>query len=136
MSLLLSQPSRFSTDNRPPQVARWFSYGRLYTSDPPIPELDVYEAAVQAWWNFLQPTWRSSTDLLPLPIYSPPPGTSWGELKMSGPNGLLIIMMLFAWWGAAIGPDDAAASWLAATADLRQALQSMHDETANGHCAT
>ncbi|KAG5222168.1 hypothetical protein IMY05_C3416000300 [Salix suchowensis] len=125
------KPSRFGTDNRPPQVARWFSYGRLYTSDPPIPELVEYESAVQAWWNFLQPTWRTSTDLLPLPIYSPPPGSDWGELKMSGPNGLLLIMMLFAWWRTAIGPSGAVSSWLAAIADLRQALQSMHDETAN-----
>ncbi|KAF9490139.1 hypothetical protein BDN71DRAFT_1400516, partial [Pleurotus eryngii] len=121
------KPPRFGTDKRPPQIARWFSYGRLYTTDPPIPDMEEYESSVQAWWTFLQPTWCTSSRPLPLPTYSPPPGSDWAKLQLSGPNGLLLVMMLFVWWGRALKLKPSTPSWFAATVDLRGVLQGMHE---------
>ncbi|KAL4262140.1 hypothetical protein AB1N83_009759 [Pleurotus pulmonarius] len=116
---------RFSTSNRPPQVARWFAYGRLYTTDPNIPDIVKYENSLLAWWLFLQPEWRTSEGPLPLALYDAPEGSNWASLNKTGPDGLLLVMMSFAWWGAIVGETT---SWLAASADLKHALKAMATE--------
>ncbi|KAF9489127.1 hypothetical protein BDN71DRAFT_1347889, partial [Pleurotus eryngii] len=89
---------RFSTAKRPLQVACWFSYGRVYSSDPEISDNKEYEMALLSWWQHLQPEWHHSTGKLPLAIYSPPQDGDWSCLDISGCNGLLLVMMSFAWW--------------------------------------
>lgn len=78
-----------------------------------------------AWWAFLQPEWRASEGLLPLPSYHPPDGSDWSSLRLTGPNGLLLVMMSFAWWGSIVGETP---SWLAASKDLKLALKAMAAE--------
>ncbi|KAF9490479.1 hypothetical protein BDN71DRAFT_1364780, partial [Pleurotus eryngii] len=82
----------------PPQVAQWFAYGRLYTTDPNIPDIVKYENSLLAWWLFLQPEWRTSQGPLPLPLYDTPEGSNRASLNKTGADGLLLVMMLFAWW--------------------------------------
>ncbi|KAF4583704.1 hypothetical protein EYR40_002195 [Pleurotus pulmonarius] len=117
---------RFSTSKRPRQVAVWFSYGRKYDSDPDIPDIEEYEESVLAWWAFLQPEWRASDDSLPLPSYHPPDGCDWSSLRLTGPNGLLLVMISFAWWGSIVGESPL---WLKASKDLKLALKAMLAES-------
>ncbi len=106
-------------------MARWFAYGRVYSSDPEIPNNETYQTAVLSWWQHLQPEWRQSTGELPLARYSPPEDGDWTCLDVSGRNGLLVVMMAFAWWGKAVGLSP---SWVAASTDLKHTLQAVLDQ--------
>ncbi|KAJ8699175.1 hypothetical protein PTI98_002320 [Pleurotus ostreatus] len=96
---------------------------RFSTVNRPLRSHDAqYEQELLTWWAYLQPEWRTSTDPLPLPLYHTPEGQNWSVLKVTGSNGLLIVMMAFAWWGKAVGLSPL---WLTATADLKHTLKAL-----------
>ncbi|KAG6825621.1 hypothetical protein H0H92_003042 [Tricholoma furcatifolium] len=72
--------------SRPDEWQKWIAKSsqgtRSYESCPVIDDPLEFGYAVMAWWKQLQPGFRASSDVLPLPVYDPPvEGTdAWATL--------------------------------------------------------
>jgi len=55
-------------------------------------KLEQFEIEWWKWWYEIQPEWRKEAKLLKN-------GTGFGELYLSGPNGLFQVIVTLGWWG-------------------------------------
>ncbi|KAG6828013.1 hypothetical protein H0H92_009673 [Tricholoma furcatifolium] len=119
--------------SRPDEWQKWIARStqgtRSYASCLVIDDPLEFGYAVMAWWKHLQPEFRSSSDVLPLPVYDPPvEGTDpWATLRKGGPNGLVAIMTLLLWWRQAFGrrthwQDDSEPFWTRLVQDVQACL--------------
>ncbi|KAG6809670.1 hypothetical protein H0H92_015235 [Tricholoma furcatifolium] len=119
--------------SRPDEWQKWIARStqgtRSYASCPVIDDPLEFGYAVMAWWKQLQPDFRSSSDVLPLPVYDPPvEGTDpWATLRKGGPNGLVAIMTLLLWWRQAFArrshwQDDSEPFWTRLVQDVLSCL--------------
>jgi hypothetical protein len=121
--MLANIPSQrgFTTKDRPSQVAWWIGRAHVYTKIPPITSHKNYRIQCMKWWNHIQPSWRKTTnlgDIMPLSVYD----GQWEPLRRSGKNGILLVLMVFSWWGH---EDSVSEDWIALMADLRVSLESI-----------
>ncbi|KAG6808077.1 hypothetical protein H0H92_005458, partial [Tricholoma furcatifolium] len=117
---------------RPEEWAKWTKTHRSYGNTPLIHDPMEFGLAVVKWWRSMQPEVRqSSTALMPLPLADLPASRiddhAWAPLRKSGPNGMLSVMTLLAWWGQrATGIDhyheDSRPLWVECVQDVRACL--------------
>ncbi|TEB31117.1 hypothetical protein FA13DRAFT_1852294 [Coprinellus micaceus] len=103
---------------------------------PPIHNPAEIGIEIVKWWSSIQPPFRFSlTDPYPLPVLADPRNgegsDSWVHLRKSGPNGIISVVMLVAWWGHAAltattqFQEDSSAVWKRVVADLTSVLGEM-----------
>ncbi|RXW17716.1 hypothetical protein EST38_g8139 [Candolleomyces aberdarensis] len=85
-------------------ISRTRNGQRDYTHAPSISLSDTPEfgLAIIKYWHSIQPAFRQNPNgIWPLPIYSSPDAGSdpWELLRKGGPNGLVSIVTMLAWWG-------------------------------------
>lgn len=102
---------------------------RKYDAQPSISDSAEYGIVMVKWWHAMQPDNRQSADAMPEATYVLPDG-AWHSLLKAGPNGLISLLTLSAWWGQAMlartqWQDDSSELWVAFKADLRLSLQAM-----------
>lgn len=78
----------------------------------------------------MQPAFRQGTGNIPKPIYDVDNGSIWDPLRKSGPNGLISLLTLLAWWGRAIldrsqYQDDSNAEWRRIVLDVKACMSSI-----------
>ncbi|KAJ2921352.1 hypothetical protein H1R20_g15743, partial [Candolleomyces eurysporus] len=124
---------------RPTEWRSWTSKGRMgrrvYEQVPVIDPSDAAEfgLTVLKWWSAMQPAFRQNTQgLMPLPAYATPGSTSdqWSSLRKGGPNGIVSVVTLLAWWGLAAKevPEfakDSRSEWKAMALDVNRAFREM-----------
>jgi hypothetical protein len=117
----LPQGTFGGTGIRPEVVSHWLKHGRKYTKPPVITNSQDYGNAWLAWWATLQPTWRRGSGTLPSAIYQCE-NEDWGKLRLSGKNGMFLVLVSMVWWGRANGMKS---HWSAAVTDVKRVLESM-----------
>ncbi|KAG6874622.1 hypothetical protein C0992_007244, partial [Termitomyces sp. T32_za158] len=100
--------------NRPEEWSEWTTKShRSYANVPVIHDVHEFGLAIVKWWKHIQPKVRqSSKSLMPVPLadcfLGDEDDTIWSPLRKGGPNGMLVMMTLLAWWGQHI---DSGAQW-------------------------
>ncbi|KAG6818766.1 hypothetical protein H0H93_002005 [Arthromyces matolae] len=122
------------TKKRPEEWQRWTTKSkRLYSDTPTIRDPMEFGLAVVKWWKEIQPPVRQeSTTLMPLAIKDipNPDENMWTALRKGGPNGMITLVTLLAWWGqrAIIGnqyQEDSTPLWKECVVDVRTCLEEM-----------
>lgn len=119
---------------RPEEWTNWIAKGRngvrAYNQTPHIASPLEFGIAVMKWWSAMQPSFRLATDSpMPLPIYDNPEDPNcWEALKRGGPNGMLSVMTLLAWWGqgrktASQWEESSETRWVACVVDICRVLE-------------
>ncbi|KAJ2936868.1 hypothetical protein H1R20_g222, partial [Candolleomyces eurysporus] len=124
---------------RPSEWKSWISKTRNGQRDydhPPrvtLSSTPEFGEAIVKYWHSIQPAFRQSKDeIWPLPIYSSPDAgpDPWEPLKKGGPNGLVCIVTMLAWWGRATRmiprySEDPRPMWRRAVAEVDRCLGEM-----------
>ncbi|KAG6834882.1 hypothetical protein H0H93_006675, partial [Arthromyces matolae] len=122
------------TKKRPEEWQRWTTKSkRLYSDTPAIRDPMEFGLAVVNWWKEIQPPVRqASATLMPVAIKDIPNlnENMWTALRKGGPNGMITLVTLLAWWGqrAIIGnqyQEDSTALWKECVVDVRTCLEEM-----------
>ena len=127
------------TGDRPQEWKAWTSKGRNgsrpYNLMPFIKDPEEFGLACINWWNKIQPSFRyNEQGSMPISNFIPPDAEAledvWEPLRKGGPNGLVIVLLLFSWWGLklqqTIGYNmEITAQWRTAITDLRHTLEAM-----------
>ena len=127
------------SSDRPQEWKAWTSKGRNgsrpYHLAPNIKDVKEFGCACVDWWNKLQPPFRRNEQYpMPLSNFIPPNPDAlediWEPLRKGGQNGLVIVLMLFSWWGQKIqltvGCDaEIVVQWSVAITDLQRTLEAM-----------
>lgn len=96
--------------DQPEEWAKWLTKGkrgsRAYDSTPIILQADKFGNTLQKWWYEMQPKFCQGPNSAVLPTYSPLTINGWGNVRRGGPNGLLAIVTMVGWWGAALDKTD------------------------------
>lgn len=92
--------SRLPAAGRPKEVGTWISYARSSTFRPEV-TLPRFAEEFAEWWRSMQPEGRKALDDRFISL-SKPARTDWGELKISGPNGIVSVVVALAWWRKAV----------------------------------
>jgi hypothetical protein len=121
--ILKARKDYLPTKNRPEQVHSWLARKRDFGSPPDICSITRYGRSWLDWWSELQPSWRkpSSPGTLPPSIYSSSEG-DLSSLKVSGKNGMLLVLVSFVWWGRGGAPSS---QWTQLATDLRRCMERM-----------
>lgn len=79
-------------------MAIWLKGGRRTQGNqmPVVNDPQEYGDRWNAWWWSMQPSWRDPES--PFVIPSEASAGSWSHLLCGGPNGLLLVILAFAWW--------------------------------------
>ncbi|KAJ7828480.1 hypothetical protein B0H14DRAFT_3718817 [Mycena olivaceomarginata] len=122
-------PTNLSPKGRPKQVTTWI--GRLRKgTEPVVDDPATYAIQWQAWWDSLQPAWRTKDvdrQWLVVGGYGDG-GREWGPLYQWGINGVLsIVASLFFWGRAAHGNAEFCGRWEAAVGDVVWMFEGMAD---------
>ncbi|KAJ7983071.1 hypothetical protein DFH06DRAFT_977918, partial [Mycena polygramma] len=94
---------------RPVEVKLWIGKARGVRSqhayDAGISNVEEYVERWNAWWDFIQPSWRKR-DAAGWKIHEAyDEKWDWGTLAMKGPNGVLNLVASLYFWGAAARGD-------------------------------
>ncbi|KAG6904575.1 hypothetical protein DXG01_008906 [Tephrocybe rancida] len=125
--------------SRPEEWQKWISKSqngvRAYDTTPLIADPLEFGYAVMGWWKHMQPEFRQTSDVLPPSVYQPslpsPGGTdTWASLRKGGPNGMVTMLTLLAWWGQALSrrsqyQEDSQPFWERTVDDVRECLAVM-----------
>ncbi|KAJ6561830.1 hypothetical protein B0H19DRAFT_944383 [Mycena capillaripes] len=100
-----SGSTKLSTTGRPVQVKTWVAHAQgKRPCDTSIPDVAVYAAGWQLWWDALQPAWRKRDGNGKWSVdggYGRD-GKEWGPLYQWGPNGTLNVVASLYFWGIAV----------------------------------
>jgi hypothetical protein len=100
-----------------------------------IKELAKFRHVVVKWWNDMQPAFHKGSGVSPKNTYDDDADID-GEvclpLQKGGPNGLLSVLTLLAWWGQCSTvrtqwEDPTDDMWKATVLDITHCLQKMMD---------
>lgn len=112
---------------RPAALAQWIQSKRV-TSGPVWDGLSVGDVSEFAgiwweWWRAIQPAGRTTSESGSL---SRVDGLDWKRLHKSGPNGLLLVLVVLVFWrNMARGDKVAAGKWGEAVEDVTWAMLQM-----------
>ena len=102
---------------------------RVYQHTPTIEDPAEFGLAIVKWWNAMQPDFRHSDAGMPKPVYSTDTSTGkdWALLRRAGPNGLVSMLTLLAWWGQSLQSrtqwqDDSGPLWTEAITDVTKVI--------------
>ncbi|KAI0348997.1 hypothetical protein OH77DRAFT_1525997 [Trametes cingulata] len=102
------------TQDRPGEVAVWMKYARQLR-DVHIEDVDVFAQKWSRWW-------KANVDALRHELSGPTASSpsSWMQLAVTGPSGLVLFLLSAAWWGAAVldGTIEQQQAWLDAVEDM------------------
>ncbi|RDX39725.1 hypothetical protein OH76DRAFT_1490873 [Lentinus brumalis] len=113
------------TVGRPLEVAAWMKRARKLV-DYPIKDVVTFADGWLKWWTSNKPVSDGTIDV--------PANLNWAVLNVSGSNGVLLFMLLLAWWGAALEDDqENRGKWLLAVSDVRVALDRVLLAAARGY---
>ncbi|KJA14669.1 hypothetical protein HYPSUDRAFT_102262, partial [Hypholoma sublateritium FD-334 SS-4] len=89
---------RLGSRSHPRTVADWIQRARSPAYCPEIKNIAAFAADFTAWWQNVQPAWRteSATDQMPHVE------GNWEDIRCPGLNGLLSIIAALFFWGNAI----------------------------------
>ncbi len=94
---------------RPELLTKWVSGGHFRSKTMPTVktgELEDFKLQWGSWWKALQPQWRvirgDDVEAWSKDTY----GDDWSLLRVPGPNGLLGIVAMLAWWGVAVVGEE------------------------------
>lgn len=112
------------TNGCPDQIKWWIARKRSYDLLPSIPDIHQFGKAWLQWWAALQPPWRKPIggSALPPAVYTSG-DDNWGSLRVSGKNGVIILLISLVWWGRAGG--SLTQDWKLAVSDLKRCLERM-----------
>lgn len=103
---------------------------RAYEATPVIQNIDDFGIAVAKWWYNLQPKFRQGEGYNILQSYVSPTPTPdpWSSLRRGGPNGMLSLLTMLAWWGRAVDgttqwQEDTRALWAKTVGDVTEVLK-------------
>jgi hypothetical protein len=133
---------------RPAEWKTWTSkrcLGRRdYHQSPWIAPADAAEfgLTVLRWWNAIQPQFcQSSEGEMPRPTYVSDTalGDVWSSLRKGGPNGLVTVVILLAWWGTAVQTvpaftKDSCPEWGAMVQDVNRVFGEMYSTQVTLKC--
>ncbi|KAL6302864.1 hypothetical protein BKA93DRAFT_751001 [Sparassis latifolia] len=126
-SLVPGVAERLGGNNKscPTTVADWMKVAQP-TRDMGIGDSRTFAMMWWAWWTSLQLSARPvGKDGRPQKNESV---TIWDDLCITGPNGLLLVVLCLAWWGSAVvggaSPDEEN-DWCAAVEDVAWSLSKM-----------
>ncbi|KAF7335856.1 hypothetical protein MSAN_02332100 [Mycena sanguinolenta] len=126
-----SPSHKLSTTNRPDEIAKWITGGRgLKQRAPRVENPQKFAGQFWAWWNLLQPDWRTKGDdgRWVTERYG-----EWDDKLLHwGPNGLLSVLAGVYFWGCAVvDMPDMQDEWVRAVEDVSwilEGLAAFHEE--------
>ncbi|RXW12090.1 hypothetical protein EST38_g13764 [Candolleomyces aberdarensis] len=135
----LSKGTLANAGGRPSEWKSWISKTRNGQRDydhPPrvtLSSTPEFGEAIVKYWHSIQPAFRQSKDeIWPLPVYSSPDAgpDPWESLKKGGPNGLVCIITMLAWWGRGTRmiprySEDPRPMWRRAVAEVDRCFDEM-----------
>ncbi|KAJ7801666.1 hypothetical protein B0H14DRAFT_3782628 [Mycena olivaceomarginata] len=120
-------PTNLSPKGRPKQVTAWISRLRKGT-EPVVDDPATYAIQWQAWWDLLQPAWRTKDVDGQWSVVGGyrDGGREWGPLYQWGINGVLSIVASLYFWGRAVhGNPEFCGRWEAAVGDVVWVFEGM-----------
>jgi hypothetical protein len=106
--------------HRPEQIAHWIkdARGNRNRPDPSVKNTAQYETEWWAWWDSLQPEWRTRHADGSW-VVGGPYGKDWDTLAYWGENGVLSVVAALYFWGCAVQTGgDAQERWELAVNDV------------------
>lgn len=127
-----------SMDLRPEEWTKWTMKGKFgvqpYHLIPDIVSPLEFGTQVLKWWHGMQPTFCQGTHKFPMQLSkSTPPDdieSEWAPLRKGGPNGLMSVLTLLAWWGK-LAPtstqweDSTFDNWKTVVLDVTETIQAI-----------
>lgn len=114
---------RLGTHHRPQVVGDWIQHARPDKYQPDIGKQATFAKEFSAWWQSLQPEWRTvgADDHLPRTI------KDWEEIRRLGINGLLSVVAALFFWGLAVQNKGSTlrSAWLNALHDVAYVLEQL-----------
>ena len=103
---------------------------RRYDDIPVIDDSAEFGIAVVKWWYEMQPAFRRGADNALVAVYEVDDASVWDPLRKSGPNGLVLLMTVLAWWGRAIFDRtqyqvDSSVEWRKTVLDVKTCISSI-----------
>lgn len=122
---------------RPNEMTEWIGGGRSFKSVKAIRSIPVFEARFLDWWKNVQPSERAK-DQDGWPLAESNVATNWDQVRFTGRNGLVSVLVALFFWGVALGSDEArrgSVGWQKALRDVKFVLghlvRSAPDSTVN-----
>lgn len=111
--------SQLRAAGRPAAVGDWIRRARVPTFRPKIANVKAYEKAHVKWWASVQPEWRQGANEGILA------GTDgdWSDLRKSGANGILSVIVSLFFWGTAGSVSKRKGSWGSSVEELISVLE-------------
>ncbi|KAJ7429655.1 hypothetical protein B0H11DRAFT_1662857, partial [Mycena galericulata] len=105
---------------RPEHVGRWIqgARGRRNQANPVVNDPEKYAAAWWAWWNSLQPEWRTMEADGKTWVVGGAYGSDWETLSYWGQNGLLSVVASLYFWGCSVAESPQLEAWEDAVNDV------------------
>ncbi|KAG6913549.1 hypothetical protein DXG01_005981 [Tephrocybe rancida] len=129
--------------DRPEEWSKWTTKSRRSYSDTPVIHDPMeFSLAIVKWWRGIQPKARQlSMTLMPVPLAQCPAKSAdnvWATLRKGGPNGMLVMMTLLAWWGQRSGSstqwqENSHSLWAECVADVRECLNLLTATASSTH---
>ncbi|EIM80059.1 uncharacterized protein STEHIDRAFT_29793, partial [Stereum hirsutum FP-91666 SS1] len=101
-------PEGLEKGSRPTELTDWIACARPWTDRQPkkIRDLATFENHFREWWSEVQPEGRMKDDLGRF-VQVDEPGVDWDDIRLSGKNGLWMVVAGLCFWGQALGSDEA-----------------------------
>lgn len=114
---------RLGTHRRPQVVGDWIQRARPDDYQPDIGKPAAFAKEFSAWWQSLQPDWRTVSADRSLPQIR----ENWEEIRRPGINGLLSVVAALFFWGFAIRNKGSTmrSPWLNALNDVVYVLDQL-----------
>jgi hypothetical protein len=90
---------------RPAEFSWWAKRARKYSMPPSVDNVPSFATAFNTWWSQMKVDGEDG----------------WGVLRVGGPNGILVVMLLLCWWGREVVTPQ----WKAAVDDVTACLDKM-----------
>lgn len=115
--------------SRPTELTDWIAYARPWNDRQPkkIHDLAMFENRFKQWWSEVQPEGRRKDNLGRF-VQEDEPGVDWDEIRLSGKNGLWMVVAGLCFWGQALGSDEArlfCTAWWDCTSDVSWVLNEL-----------
>ncbi|KAJ7772553.1 hypothetical protein DFH07DRAFT_733840 [Mycena maculata] len=124
-------PTNLPNKGRPKQVGSWIAgrHRKMDGEELTVSDPGAYTVKWQAWWDSLQPTWRTRDSDGAWSVMGEygMGGREWGPLYQWGVNGTLSILASLYFWGRAVRNDSEGQQvpWELAVWDVAWMLEGM-----------
>ncbi|ESK81780.1 hypothetical protein Moror_5370 [Moniliophthora roreri MCA 2997] len=113
---------RLPANLQPNKFSQWFKEGRKPAFPSNIQSLGKFIESFWEWWNTLNPDWQERIEGRRMLRAR---NGEWKELRYSGQNGLILLMVGLRWWFMLEGKKRRSDNWNEMAQDILWVLESL-----------